>query len=254
MPAWTNGTILSAHLMTDLNCDLGEGEPLARTRALMRSVASVNVACGGHAGNGQTMEQCVRLALQFKVRLGAHPGAWSRADRGRGPVSMSEGELELLLLQQIGALQRVAIRHGRRLHHIKLHGSLYHATETDRRLGTCYLRTVRRYWPDLLLYVRAGGFLAKRASRFGVGVWEEAFADRAYQADGQLVPRCEPHALLVDPARVEARLRTWSQSREIIALDGTPLVLSARTFCIHSDTPNAVALARLAARWLRRKS
>jgi UPF0271 protein len=91
----------------DLNCDLGEGEALARTRSLMRWVTSANVACGGHAGNAESMRGCVTLAKELGVHLGAHPGSWSRADRGRGSVQITPEELELLLLHQVGALDRI---------------------------------------------------------------------------------------------------------------------------------------------------
>ena len=129
----------------DLNCDLGEGEPLPRTRVLMRWVTSANVACGGHAGDLKTMKACARLARQHGVRLGAHPGPWSRSDFGRGPVRIAPDEFELLLLHQVGALERVAQANGVRLHHIKLHGALYHVSEgneavANRYVAVCLLR------------------------------------------------------------------------------------------------------------------
>src|SRR2546426_49900 len=110
-------------LKFDLNCDLGEREGLARRRALMRWITSANVACGGHAGNRRSMESCVRLAKQFNVRLGAHPGI--PANFGRGRVQITPAELEDLLREQVGSLAEIARRVRVRLHHIKLHGSLY---------------------------------------------------------------------------------------------------------------------------------
>src|ERR1041385_2748764 len=147
----------------DLNCDLGEGEPLARTRALMRWITSANIACGGHAGDVKSMEACVRLAKQFGVRVGAHPGPWDRDDFGRGSVRMTPDELELLLLQQVGALERMARAHRVPLHHIKLHGALYHLSETDSALGRRYLECVGRWWPSAKIYARAGGAIKQRA-------------------------------------------------------------------------------------------
>ncbi len=98
----------------DLNCDLGEGEPLSHTRALMRCITSANVACGGHAGDLPTMETCIRLATRFGVWLGAHPGTPSRGDFGRGTAGVSTEELALLLLQQVGALDLPRHRSERR--------------------------------------------------------------------------------------------------------------------------------------------
>ena len=129
----------------DLNSDLGEGEPIARTRALMRWITSANVACGGHAGDAKSMQRCVRLAKQCGVRLGAHPGPWSRGDFGRSAIQITPEEFELLLLQQVGALERVARANGARLHHIKLHGALYHASEAQTEIGECYVKSVARW-------------------------------------------------------------------------------------------------------------
>src|ERR1700720_1779755 len=128
----------------DLNCDLGESEPQTRTRALMRLVTSANVACGGHAGNLKTMGACVRLAKDHGVRLGAHPGWWGRGDFGRSPISVSADELELLLIKQVGALEKIGDQAHVRLHPVKLHGALYHATEASQALARHYARTMRR--------------------------------------------------------------------------------------------------------------
>src|ERR1043165_4558017 len=119
----------------DLNCDLGEGEPRARTRALMRWITSANVACGGHAGTLETMAVCCQLAREKRVRVGAHPGPGSRDDFGRGDLALSPEAFELLLVQQVGALAQVARRLQVRLAHIKLHGALYHAVDADQKLA-----------------------------------------------------------------------------------------------------------------------
>lgn len=236
----------------DVNCDLGEGEPLARTRALLRWVTSANVACGGHAGDARTMRACVRLARQFGVRLGAHPGPWSRSDQGRGVVRLTPAELGLLLLHQVGALENIACAEGVKLHHIKLHGALYHASDADERLARQYVAAVRRWWPAAIIYARAGGRVVRAARREGVRVWEEAFADRGYRADGTLVPRREPNALLTRTADVRERLIRLREHGEIIAVSGEPIKLRAQTLCVHSDTPRAVALVRAIANALGR--
>lgn len=235
----------------DLNCDLGEGEPIARTRALMRWITSANVACGGHAGTVGTMEQCTRLCQQFRVRLGAHPGSWQRADRGRGAVDLSPDELALLLLQQVSALDRIATRLKVPLHHIKLHGALYHSTEAEPKLGIRYLETVKRWWPGTILYLRAGGALAKSARQMRIPVWEEAFADRGYRADGQLVARGEPGALLRKISSVSQRVRSLLKEGTFNAIDRSPLALHPQTLCVHSDTPAAVRMVKVISRLLR---
>jgi UPF0271 protein len=228
----------------DLNCDLGEGEPLARTRALMCRVTSANVACGGHGGDLNSMEACVRLARQHGVRLGAHPGPWSRSDFGRGPARFVPDELELLLLHQVGALERVAQANGVRLHHIKLHGALYHASEENEALAKRYVAAVRRFWPQAKLYARVGGRVARVARRAGLVLWEEAFADRSYRDNGTLVPRTEPNSLLTDADLVVERVRRLLDEGEVIAASGKHIVLRPQTLCIHSDTPHAAELAQ----------
>src|SRR5947207_3188028 len=125
-------------MQLDLNCDLGEGEPLSRTQTLMRSISSANIACGGHAGSLQTMLRCVRLAKECHVRLGAHPGAWDRESFGRKALRIAPDELGILLLHQVSALEKVARSMGVELHHIKLHGVLYHATESQQGLARSY--------------------------------------------------------------------------------------------------------------------
>jgi len=228
----------------DLNCDLGEGEPLVRTRALMRWIASANVACGGHAGDARSMRACVRLAKQSGVKLGAHPGPWSRADRGRGPVRISADELELLLLQQVGALEKIANSERVHLNHIKLHGALYHAVEAEAVLARAYVRCVATHWPQAKIYALAGGRVVSAAKGRGVPCLAEGFADRAYQADGRLVPRTKPGAVLSNVAESVLRVRALLAGRGLTARDGRRLVLQIETVCVHSDSPHALRLVR----------
>jgi len=236
----------------DLNCDLGEGEPLSRTRALMRWITSANVACGGHAGTVATMTMCVRLARRHGVRLGAHPGSWARDDFGRGAVALSPDDLELLLLHQVGALEQIARAEGMRLQHIKLHGALYHATEQDDALARRYLRVVGRWWPSCLVFARAAGRVARLAGRFRIAVWEEAFADRGYRNDGSLIARGERGALIENDEQVVARTRLLMNDGTLEAASGRRLALRPRTICVHADTAGAQRLVRLVALELKR--
>jgi UPF0271 protein len=234
----------------DLNCDLGEGESPAHIRALMRWVTSANVACGGHAGDLATMQVCAALALQYGVRLGAHPGPLSRSDFGRTPVKVTPDEMELLLLQQVGALDRVARAAGIRLHHVKLHGALYHASEVNAAAGRRYVETVKRWWPGVKILARSGGRVAAMARRAGVTVWEEVYVDRGYRDDGSLVPRGERGALWTDPRDVTGRVQQFLAGSVIETESGRKLRLRARTLCIHADTPGAAQLARAVAKLL----
>ncbi len=228
----------------DLNCDLGEDEPLARTRALMRWIDSANIACGGHAGDARSMRACVRLAKEFKVNVGAHPGPWSRADRGRTKLTITSDELELLLLHQVGALERIAAEAGLSLHHIKLHGALYHAAEADPKLARRYCEVVSSHWPGAIVYAFPCGHVLPAAGKLGLRAFAEGFADRAYQSDGRLVPRTEPGAVLSSVAESVSRLRSLLAGRGIKTIDGHQLCQRIDTLCVHSDGPSAVQLVR----------
>ena len=188
---------------------------------------------------------CVRLAAEHGVRLGAHPGLREAGHFGRGQAQLDPEELELLLLHQVGALEKVAQRYGVRLHHIKLHGALYHASESDPRLGRGYVETVARWWPQMTIYARAGGAVARWASQRGMKVWPEAFADRMYLSDGTLVPRERPRAVLTNTDQVVAQASSIAQRGEVVSADGTKVRLLARTLCLHSDTTGSVRLAPL---------
>jgi UPF0271 protein len=149
-----------------------------------------------------------------------------------------------LLLQQVGALGCVARANGVRLHHIKLHGALYHASEENQALAKRYVALVQRFWPHAKIYARAGGRVARIARHAGLSVWEEAFGDRGYRDDGTLVPRPEPNALLTEAGRVIERVCRLLDHGEIIAASGKRISLRPQTLCIHSDTPPAAEIAQ----------
>ena len=225
----------------DLNCDLGEHEGFARRRALMRWITSANVACGGHAGNRRSMESCVRLAKQYGVQFGAHPGV--AANFGRGEVKITPAELEVILREQVGTLVEIARSMRVKLHHIKLHGSLYHLSDQQKELALAYLETVARFWPRAKIYARAGGLVAQLARARGVAVWEEVFADRRYQDDGFLVPRGLPNALVPNLSEVRRFLEWLKRANEVVSISGKMISVNAQTICVHSDTPGAVRIA-----------
>ncbi|HEY8903786.1 MAG TPA: 5-oxoprolinase subunit PxpA [Chthoniobacterales bacterium] len=207
-----------------LNADLGEHEPASRTRALMRLIDMANIACGGHAGSIVSMTRAVKLALACGVKIGAHPGL--AVEFGRGEVAISLADLAMLVLQQTTALAAIAAREGARLHHIKLHGALYHATEKSQALAHAYIETVEKFFPKLKVVALAGGRVARLAGRRAM---TEVFAERGYRIDGTLIPRGESGDLIDDPREVVRRLPT----------------LHGDTICIHADSPNALRIARV---------
>lgn len=224
-----------------LNADLGEGEPEDRTAELMRVIDLANIACGGHAGNAETMERAVRLAIEHGVKIGAHPGLVDGF--GRGAAKISPAGLERLIVEQVGALMEIACGDVR---HIKLHGALYHAVETSAELARCYVEVVQRNFPQCAIVTLAGGCVAARCERAGANFLPEAFADRGYLDNGSLVPRGEPGAVIESPSLVAERLRSLLEDGEIESVSGHAVPMNARTVCVHSDTPNAVRIARAA--------
>jgi UPF0271 protein len=222
----------------DLNCDLGEGG--AYDADLMRLVSSANIACGGHAGDAETMAAAVALARQHGVAIGAHPGHADRENFGRRELPITPVEAAALVTDQVAALEAVA---GEPPRHIKLHGGLYHQTGRDLVLGEAIVRAIVDRWPRAVLIAFAGSPLVAVARSRGLTVAEEAFIDRGYAADGALVPRSQPGAEITDPGVAAARAVRLVREGVIEAIDGTPLPIAADTLCIHGDGVAALMIA-----------
>ena len=215
----------------DLNCDLGEGLPPEHDEALMGLVTSVNIACGGHAGDESTMDRTVRMAMKHGCRIGAHPGFPDRANFGRRMMSMPPEELERSLVEQITTLMRIARDAGARVAYIKPHGALYNAAMTDPVLADSIACAVRRCDPKLAIMGLAGAPALGRWMSAGFDVISEAFADRRYDGDGRLRGRDHADALITDPE--DAAAQAVKLARES----------AANTLCVHADTPNAMGIA-----------
>jgi 5-oxoprolinase (ATP-hydrolysing) subunit A len=231
----------------DLNCDLGEIPGLLRDgtdEALMRSISSANLACGGHAGDAASMEQSVRSAMRHGVALGAHPSYPDRAGFGRHEVSASPSEVAAFVLTQIRDLEEVTTRCGARLVHVKPHGALYHAASRDAAIAAAIAGAAARIDPGLVLVGLAGSPMLSTWSAHGRHVAGEAFADRRYEADGALRARSQPDALIPDPAAAAEQAVRIATGRGAVASDGTVVPIQADTLCLHGDTPGAVAIAR----------
>ncbi len=231
--------------MKDINCDLGEGEPLARTRALLRVVTSANIACGGHAGDVRAMRTCLRLCREFGVRAGAHPGFAGRENFGRRELPLGPRELETLLLQQLGAFVLAAAAEKIQPHHVKLHGALYHVVERSPALARTYAQLVGEYFPGWRIYAAPEGRVAAGARKAGVEVWREVFADRAYLADGRLAPRGSPGAVISSPAEIRSRMAGLKKDGILTAQGGAAIRVEAETVCVHGDSPNSLQIAKI---------
>jgi UPF0271 protein len=230
-------------MVVDLNADLVEG--FGHDEAILDQVSSASIACGWHAGDADTMRQCVRWALARGVAIGAHPSYPGREHFGRTEMTVAPETVYAGVLYQIGALQAIARGEGATLRHVKPHGALYNQAARDARLADAIVAAVRAADPALKIVGLAGGELVRVARAAGLTALEEAFADRGYQADGSLAPRGSPGALIEDEAQALAQVLQMVTEGVVTALDGSRVAIRADTICLHGDNAHAVALARL---------
>ena len=232
----------------DLNADLGEGdgpwrlEPVADD-ALLELVTSANVAAGFHGGDAATMAATCAAALARGVAVGAHPSYDDRAGFGRRPVDVAPDVLRAQVAYQVGALVAVARSVEARVTHVKPHGALYNAVVHDDAQARAVVDAVVAVDPALAVLGLPGSRVLARAQDAGLRVVVEAFVDRGYRADGTLVPRAEPGALVTDPQVAAERGVRLAVDGVVTAVDGTDVHLRPGSLCVHSDTPGAVALA-----------
>jgi 5-oxoprolinase (ATP-hydrolysing) subunit A len=238
----------------DLNCDLGEvpQSVLDGTQeALMASITSANVACGGHAGDRHTMETTIRQALQHGVCVGAHPGYPDPANFGRVELPMTPAQISETVYEQVEALYQVATRCGATIAHVKPHGALYNLAARNASIARAIAEGVARWRKDVTLIGLAGSAMLEAFRQSGFQVAAEAFADRVYEADGHLRSRRLPGAVICDPQAAAAQALRIAKVHRVIAADGSEIALDAQTLCIHGDTPDCVSIAAAVASRLR---
>jgi len=245
----------SGGLRIDLNCDMGElPEAIAdgTQEALMRSITSVNIACGGHAGDEQTMKTTIEQALRWKLAIGAHPGYADRANFGRlEELDVPPKEIAASVFDQVRALAEIAGRCGARLIHVKPHGALYNQAARDRGIAQAIAAGVARWNREVVLVGLAGSPMLDVFRGAGFAIAPEAFADRRYEPDGTLRSRKFEDALIRDPAEAGWQALRIVERGAVIAWDGTEVSVDAQTLCIHGDTPGAPEIAATVARILR---
>jgi 5-oxoprolinase (ATP-hydrolysing) subunit A len=229
----------------DLNADLGEGSP--HDAELMTMVSSANVCCGLHAGSAELMAATVRLAVEHGVAVGAHPGHADRDHFGRRELAVTPADVVVLVAAQVEAVAAVA---GVALHHVKLHGGLYHQVGREPALAEALAGWLAYRWPRLVVYAAGESCLATAARGRGLAVAAEAFIDRRYRADGSLAPRSEPGASIDDPAEAAAQAVRLATGGLLRAIDGADIRVAADTLCIHGDGPRAMEVATAARRAL----
>jgi len=226
----------------DINADLGEG--LNNEARLMPFLSSCNIACGGHAGDKQTMLSSILLAKKHQVKIGAHPSFPDRENFGRKPMEISEKDLKNSLINQIKTFISIATSENTKLHHIKTHGALYNLAAKNEKVARIIANAVNYFDLQLKLYAPYESVMARVASEHNIEVIFEAFADRNYNDDLSLVARSNSNAIIVDPKSVFEHVKLIVLNHKVRTLGGVEKRLKAETFCVHGDHANAEQILR----------
>lgn len=230
----------------DLNSDLGEGYgpwTMGDDARILDCVTSANIACGGHAGDPETMYKTLRMAADRGVVVGAHPGYADREGFGRRIIPMQPAEIGRMVAAQVGALAALARLAGTQVQYVKPHGALGNLAAADSTVAQAIVAVVEQIDPTLAILAISGTALEGAARAAGVRVFSEIYADRAYQPSGQLVPRSQPGAVLHDVGEASARLISYLKTGRMPVLGGEPITLAAQSICMHGDSPEAVQMA-----------
>lgn len=235
----------------DLNCDMGEG--MDSDASIFPFISSANIACGGHAGDDDTMRRSVELALRHGVAIGAHPSYPDKANFGRVDIlgaAVTVEELPAIIAEQLQRLSAICREFGTPMKHVKPHGALYNRAAKDAVISKLICRTILDFDPSLSLYGLSGSEMRRQADDMGLRFISEVFADRTYQPDGSLTPRTQSHALINDPAQtLQQVLKMVKEGRvDVYTKDGTPsgeVTLSAETICLHGDGEHAAEFAQM---------
>jgi UPF0271 protein len=232
----------------DLNSDMGEGfgpYRLCDDEAMMKIVSSANIACGFHGGDPETMARMVRLAKENGVGIGAHPGLPDRSGFGRREMPFQPDELRQQMLYQLGALIAIARSEGMTVGHFSFHAAMGNMVNRDAALADLMMNAISTVDPRLVVFVTSGSEIEKAARRAKLKTLALFLADRAYDADGRLVTRGLPGALVKDEVAVRKRVRRFLTDGTVEAIDGSTLEMPARSILVHSDTPGSLELARI---------
>jgi len=234
-------------LKIDINCDLGESYgtfKIGDDEKIMPHITSANIACGFHAGDPMTMMQTVTLAKKYNVAVGAHPGYPDLLGFGRREMQLTAEEVKNYTIYQVSALQGFAKTVGVSLQHVKPHGALYNTAVKDETISKGIAEAVKALDPNLIVFAPPKSVLAKVAAGAGLRLAYEFFADRAYNADGSLVSRKHPNAIIQEPQKVMERAVKMIREKTVLAVNGEVVNLGkVHTICVHGDTPTAVELA-----------
>ena len=236
----------------DINCDMGESTHLwpyhiDNDIALLPFLSSINIACGSHAGDEDTMRRLVELAMEQGIAIGAHPSYQDRVNFGRIDMmdkEISAEDLPDILVYQINKLQKICHEFGTKIHHVKPHGALYNRAAWDGVVSSYICTSINEVDNSIILYGLSGSEMKTKAEAYKIKFVNEVFADRSYQDDGSLTPRSDQNALIKDEEAALQQVLQMAMEGTVTSTSGKAVRVKADTVCIHSDGAQALAFAK----------
>ena len=226
----------------DINCDVGEG--ICNERALMPYISSCSIACGAHAGNFEIINDTIKLAMKYSVKVGAHPSFPDKKNFGRKAMLMNSTELQLSIEDQIIQVRDALEKLGGKLHHIKPHGALYNLAAVDNKIALVIIKAIKNTTNNVFLYVPYNSIIQELALKNSLKIKVEAFADRNYNSDLTLVSRKKDNALIIEDNLVLTHLLKMIIEQKLMTTDGVEVEIKADTFCVHGDNPSALKILK----------
>lgn len=226
----------------DLNCDMGEG--IGNDALIIPYVSSISIACGGHAGNRETIRQTIQLAKKANVSIGAHPSYPDRENFGRTKMDIAYSSLHESLISQLKIIQEIATEQNYPLVHLKPHGALYNQAAIDLELAQQIVSISKEMNPKWSIWGLPNSALEKMCVAQGVHFIPEGFADRSYQPDGSLTPRTYPHALIETTENCIEQVIQMIKQKKVTALSGEEIDCNVATICLHGDGVHALTFAK----------
>ncbi|MDO4297282.1 MAG: 5-oxoprolinase subunit PxpA [Lachnospiraceae bacterium] len=231
----------------DLNCDLGESfgaYKIGMDEQVIPYITSANVACGFHAGDPAVMAKTVAMCKKYGVHVGAHPGYPDLQGFGRREMSVSPADAKYDVMYQVGALKAFCDSEGVLLTHVKPHGALYNQAGKNYDLALAICQGIQAIDPGLKILALSGSCMVQAARDISLHYISEVFADRGYRADGSLVPRSQPGAMIEDEEEAIARVVRMAVEGKVTAVTGEEIGIQADSVCVHGDGPKALAFVR----------
>ncbi|MGN6164601.1 MAG: 5-oxoprolinase subunit PxpA [Flavisolibacter sp.] len=226
----------------DINCDMGEG--IGNDAAIMPFINSANIACGFHAGNGDSIRRTIDLALQHHVHIGAHPSFRDKENFGRSEMQLPPDKIYAIVMEQLIKIDLVAKEKGAVLHHVKPHGALYNMAAKNAKMAQIIAQAVKDFNENLILYGLSGSYLISEAKAIGLQTASEVFADRTYQNDGSLTLRSQSNALIEDEEKSIQQVLQMVREQTVTTVSGKIIPIIAETICIHGDGKYAVQFVK----------